>query len=371
MYFKIITTLMLFFVYELSLANIEQAVTGLMREYNIPGAAVCVLDHGKTSIHTFGITNKINNHPVTEQTIFEIGSITKILTALLFVVTSNNPDQINEYLVKYCPELNKNEYLRKITFADLLTYTSGLGFELPKDIDNKSKWYKYLLQWRPIYQIGSKWQHSNVAIGLVGEALEYKFNASIGNLYVKHILQPLKMKPLHQYYLAKGYKKNNEPANYNPELFLASDGIRASIKDMSCILNLAAGLPNQPKKLQEAMRITQTPIFDVGDKQQGLVWRINSLNNKNLLTESKNMSFDPLDIKPIPKLQQLYNPNKLMDKTGATDGFRAYIGVIPETKTGIVVLFNKHIPKSITVGFGRKILLEDLKGNVSQQVKIN
>jgi len=364
MYFKIITTLMLFFVYESSLANTEQAVTGLMREYNIPGAAVCILDHGKTSISTFGITNKINNHSVTEQTIFEIGPITKIFTALLFVVTSNNPNQINEYLVKYYPELSKNEHLSKITFADLLTYTSGLGFELPKDVDSKSKWHKYLLQWRPIYQIGSKWQYSNVAIGLVGEALEYKFDASIGNLYVKHILQPLKMKPLRQYYLAKGYKKNNEPANYNPGLFMSSGSIRASITDMSCMLNLAAGMPNQPKKLQEAMRITQTPIFDVGDKQQGLIWQITSLKNKNLITDSKNMSLGPLDIKPIPKSQQVYNPNKLMDKTGATDGFRAYIGVIPETKTGIVILFNKHIPKGAIVNLGRKIILEDLKGNV-------
>lgn len=354
---------MLFFVYEPSLANTQQAVTDLMREYSIPGAAVYILDHGKTSISTFGVANKDNSDPVTEQTIFEIGSITKLFTALLFVVTSNNPDQINEYLVKYYPELSKNEYLSKITFTDLLTYTSGLEFELPKTVDSKSKWHKYLLQWRPIYQIGSKWQYSNVAIGLVGEALEYKFDASIGNLYVKHILQPLKIQPLRQYYLAKGYKKNNEPANYNPGFFMSSGSIRASIKDMSCILNLAAGLPNQPKKLQEAMRVMQTPIFDVGDKQQGLIWQINSLKNKNLLTESKNMSFGPLDVKLIPKLQQAYNPNKLMDKTGATDGFRAYIGVIPETQTGIVILFNKHIPKGVMVNFGRKILLEDLKGN--------
>lgn len=365
MCFKIITTLMLFFVYRSSLANIEQSMANLMREYQIPGAAICTLDHGKTSIHTFGITNKINNHPVTEQTVFEIGSITKIFTALLFVVTSSDPDQINEYLIKYYPELNKNAYLSKITFADLLTYTSGLGFGMPRDVNNKSQWRKYLLQWQPTYPIGSKWQYSNAAIGLVGDALEYKFNTSIGNLYVKHILQPLKMKPLYQYYLAQGYKENNEPARYSPGLFVSSGDIRSNIKDMSYVLNLAAGLSSQSKKLQEAMRTTQTPQFDVeGSKQQGLIWQIHSLKNKNLLNEPKNVVLGPLNIKPISKSQQIYDPNKLMDKTGATDGFKAYIAVIPETKTGIVILLNKYIPNGAIVNLGRKIILEELKGDV-------
>jgi len=133
---------------------------------------------------------------------------------------------------------------------------------------------------------------------------------------------------------------------------------------MSYVLNLAAGLPSQSKKLQEAMRTTQTPQFDVEGKQQGLIWQIHSLKNKNLLNEPKNVVLGPLNIKPISKSQQIYDPNKLMDKTGATDGFKAYIAVIPETKTGIVILLNKYIPNGAIVNLGRKIILEELKGDV-------
>ena len=362
MYVKIATVLMLFFVHRAGLASLDQTVATLMREYQIPGAAIYALDHGKASTYLFGVANKINNHPVTEQTIFEIGSLTKIFTALLLAVTSSNPDQTDDRLVKYYPKLSKNDYLKNLTFADLLTFTAGMVFELPKDINSSNKWHKYLMQWQPAYPVGTKWQYSNPAIGLAGEALEYKFNASIGDLYVTYILQPLKMKPLYQYYLAKGYQENGEQADYNPALLEGTTGMRANIKDMSYILNLAANLSGQPKKLQEAMHVTQIPRFNVGDWQQGLVWQIHALKNKNLLNTPKDAAIGPLEAKPVPKAQQIYNPNQLIDKAGATSGFRSYIVVIPATKTGLVILLNKYIPTGALVNCGRKILLEDLKG---------
>ena len=50
--------------------------------------------------------------------------------------------------------------------------------------------------------------------------------------------------------------------------------------------------------------------------------------------------------------------NKLIDKTGATEGFRAYMAVIPSKQLGIIVLLNKYISNGAIVNAGRKIIFE-------------
>src|SRR3990170_4016085 len=125
--------------------------------------------------------------------------------------------------------------------------------------------------------------------------------------------------------------------------------MKTNVQDMSTFLALAIGLPNTPPNLKQAMQDTQTPRLEVNGIEQGLVWQIHSLNDKDLLNEPEKTNLGPLPAKWLPKNQPVFNANKLIDKTGATTGFRAYIAVIPSQHRGLVILLNKYIPNGAIV----------------------
>lgn len=349
--------------------SVITTITKLMRQHQIPGAAVAIIDHNKSYIYVFGVADKTNNAPITKETIFEVGSITKLFTALLFIINTGSQNELNNSLTKYCPEFSKNQYLQKVTLEELLTHTSGLPFRLPENITTIDQAQDYLLKWQPANAIGTQWQYSNVGIGLVGILLQNKNCVPINELYRKYILKPLNMAPIglevdkkFQAYLAHGYMENGNAAPYffnTNGLFPSAGDIRASIKDMSRFLAVAIGLPPKvPLNLKQAMQDTQTPRLEFGGIQQGLVWQIHSLEDNTLLNEPEKMNMGPLPVKWLPMNQQVFDGNKLIDKTGATMGFRAYIAVIPGKQLGIVILLNKYISNGAIVNAGRKIILK-------------
>lgn len=141
-------------------------------------------------------------------------------------------------------------------------------------------------------------------------------------------------------------------------LFASAGAMKASIQDMSYFLGAAVGLPGTPNNIQKAIRFCQTPRVQVGETQQALAWQVNTLDNKNqLLHAPDNMNLNSMPVKWLPKSQQQFKPNTLIDKTGATYGFRAYIAVIPGQQSGVVILANRYVSNGAIVNTGRKILL--------------
>lgn len=343
--------------------SIKSLINELMQKYQIPGAAIAVRDHDKTNIYVFGKTNKKSNKPITLETPFEIGSIGKTFTALLCSLDLKNLD---ENLIKYYPEIAKNKFLKDITFEDLLTHTSGLPFNPPKNLTTKKRLQNYLLNWKTnnFFQ----WQYSNLGIGLAGIGLEKKNYKHIDELYKKYILNQLdmphtKVENLASSYYLQGHTKYGKKSRIicQTKIFKnlpAAGLIESNIQDMSKFLDASIGLKNIPDKIKKAIQNTQTARIETENFQQGLGWEIHSLDNQ--LNKLEKLSLGPIPAKQIPKNLQKYDPNKLIDKTGTTDGFKSYIAVIPGRKQGVVILLNKIIPHSVILKTGRKILFEKL-----------
>ncbi|HBC71863.1 MAG TPA: hypothetical protein DEG23_00745 [Coxiellaceae bacterium] len=350
---------------------VTKTTVRLMKKHKIPGVAIAIIDHNKSYTYVFGVANNANNTPITNKTIFEVGSITKLFTALLFTKTAGSLNiQLNDTLTEYFPELNKNQFLHKVTFEKLLTHTSGLPHNAPETIAKSYQVLDYLLHWEPINAIGTRWQYSNIGIGLVGMILQNKSHRTINQLYKEQILEPLGMNPIGVEIdknflpeLAQSYLEDGKTApNFfdTQEPYPSAWGLKASIKDMSCFLRAAIGL-NISQDLRQAMQNTQTPRLMVGNMQQGLVWRIHSIQNKTLLYEADKMDLGLLPIKWLSKKQQVFCANKLIDKTGAHNGFRSYIAVIPSKQLGIVILLNKSISLGLITNVGRKIIFSKNK----------
>lgn len=107
-------------------SNTEMNIQSLIQEYvdgsGAVGAAVGFIDNGKVQFYTYGKKSVNGDKPISEDTIFEIGSITKVFTTLAFAdMAERGSVRLDDPVEKYLPEINK-----KISLLQLASHTSGL-----------------------------------------------------------------------------------------------------------------------------------------------------------------------------------------------------------------------------------------------------
>lgn len=349
---------------------VEQTVTAWMKQNQVPGVSMQVYDHGKAQAYYFGVADISTKKPVDQNTIFEVGSFTKLFTALLLAQQVNlKKITLSDPAADHLQGITTNATFKKITLENLATHTAGLPFK-PDTIYDYGSLIKYLAHWQPAAPIGTQWAYSNMSIGMLGLALEQVTHKNLNQMYRSNILLPLGMqsigitvpkKIINNY--AQGYDKDNKPVVRDSIGFFAAAGdMKLSAYDSQLFLRAALGLSNN-ESINAAMQLTQTPFFNVADWQQGLGWVIHCdpmHQKQKLLSPSKEMNRGPLKAVAVAANQQTYNGNCLIDKTEGTEGFRGYIVVIPNQKSGVVILTNRYVPDGEITKLGREILFSKL-----------
>ena len=64
-------------------ARVQQAANAVMQQYAIPGLVIAISNNGQQHFYSFGVASKTTQTPVTPDTLFEMGSISKLFTATL------------------------------------------------------------------------------------------------------------------------------------------------------------------------------------------------------------------------------------------------------------------------------------------------
>jgi len=346
--------------------QIQQKLSIFMQKNNIQGAAVELYVNGNLYEQYNGYADETKKDPVIRKTIFEIGSISKIMTSLLFAQEYDWAKMaLDDPVTKYVKALPAA--FNKISLRDLATHTSGLPFDPPGNVTTSAELKDYLNHWTPAAR--NQWRYSNTGSSLLGMALEFSTESDYGDLYRRHILNPLQMvngvtvpKSLTKYY-AQGYDQAGKPvAHVGGGIVSSAYGIKASVADMQKFLSAAIGLPGTPPRVFYPMRLTQSMFLKKNNNEyQGLAWQLHPIRNKTDINELRNAADHPDQIKNPVMIEEIYqrpvySDNLMMDKTGMTEGFSAYIAVIPARKSGIVVLANKHIPDSAMIKLAREML---------------
>jgi beta-lactamase class C len=360
-------------------AKLDQEMTTFMQQNGIPGAAIAVYEQGVTHTYTYGVANKITQKPITTNTLFEVGSITKLLTTLLIAEGAGPvvPQQesktvpasfnLGNTVPRYLPAYSQNPAFSQVTLLELATYSAGLPFNLPNDITTNGQIITYLNKWVPPYPVGSQWQYSNMSIGALGAVLQSQYHQPIAMVYQKMIFHPLQMyssglllSAQEKMKLAQGYSDLGEPVSPTLHMLFPSAGaLKSDITDMSHFLRAAVDGSNCNFDIKRGMEIAQTPRAVLPDGvMQGMAWQLTSLNDPQLMQSPQNMNFGPLPLTWLPPEKQQFDPHWLIDKTGATDGFRAYIAVIPAQQKGVVILVNRYVTNGVIVNFGRQLLMQ-------------
>jgi CubicO group peptidase (beta-lactamase class C family) len=356
--------------------TIDRAILPMMQQYGIPGMAVGITIDGKRYFHEYGVAYKETRQPITSESLFEIGSISKTFTATLAsqAQVKGNLSMLDN-ASSHLPALRGSSF-DHISLLNLATHTSGgLPLQVPGDIDNADQLMDYFKYWPPLQAAGTVRTYSNPGIGLLGMIAAKSMRLTFDDAIEKTLFPALGMR--HSYlrvppgqvrHYAQGYTKNDEPIRLSKGL-LASEayGVKSSTVDMIRFIeaNLQANLQASElrSELQRALFDTHTGHFQAGGMTQALVWERYPypVALKQLLAgNSDAMVYQATPTTGLsPEAQQSQQPAPAwINKTGATNGFAAYVAFVPSKKMGIVILANKNYPAAERVTAAYRILTE-------------
>ncbi|TAG90116.1 MAG: DUF3887 domain-containing protein [Bacteroidetes bacterium] len=322
--------------------KIEQVAQNYLSNPKTVGLSIGIIKNGKMQFYHYGETKKNNAKLPDNNTLYEIGSVSKTFTALLLAqavenkkTTLNTP--INTYLPKNIPSLEYNN--KKITLENLANHSAGLP-RLPDNLLNnpntistnpyknytEKDLFDFLEKYKLTKEILKQYEYSNLGFGLLGTILEKINKKTYEEQIISQICKPLNMqntkitlneKDKNQYF-AQGYdEESNAVSSWEFQSLAGAGAIRSNVEDL---LNYVSAYLNPPKKMANAMNLTQKLTFEFGQNKVGLGWHIIKIKE-----------------------------NEVWQHAGGTAGFRSVAAFCPTTKNAIVVLSNDT--DEVNIGF--------------------
>ncbi|MGV1927758.1 class C beta-lactamase [Agrobacterium tumefaciens] len=344
----------------------DAAIKPVMEKNGIPGLAVGISVDGENHVFTYGVMSKTTGQPVTPQTLFELGSISKTFTVTLSTYAETQGKlSLSGKVEDYLPSM-KGKPFGDVTLMHLGTHTAG-GFPLqvPDNVKTEPQLLAYLKAWKPAYKAGTHRTYANPSIGMLGyvtaKAMGQSYDSAMQDvlfpaLGLKNTFTVVPKAKMADY--AQGYKRTGEPARMTPAI-LSSEayGVRSTATDMIRFVNANMGLEKLDGKLQQAIANTHTGYFSVGAMTQDMIWEQYAYPAA-LKTLIETNSGALLKTVPVSEVSPPIKPrgDVFINKTGSTNGFGAYVAFIPEQKLGIVILANKNYPNEDRVAVAYEIL---------------
>jgi CubicO group peptidase (beta-lactamase class C family) len=268
-------------------------------------------------------------------TLFDIGSVTKVFTALLLAdMASKGEVKLDDPVVRYLPAGSvrlPERGGRRISLLDLATHTSGLPLRpgnLPsKDPRTPYAGYTVPMLYRALsslgleHDIGSRYQYSNLGYGLLAQALAQRGGQPFAELLRRRITSPLGMEDTGMgpaasqgSRLATGYDARLQPEpHWDFGALEGAGGLRSTANDLLKLLEAALGMHASP--LAAALKLAQQTRRPGADAASAaaLGWNVDTGGAHTLIW-----------------------------KNGSVGGFRSFIGYDPSAGTGVVALANAH-----------------------------
>jgi serine-type D-Ala-D-Ala carboxypeptidase/endopeptidase len=269
--------------------------------------------------------------PIDDQTLFEIGSITKAFTGILLAeMAARGEVRLDQKVAELLPagtnvpERNN----RAITLADLSTQSSGLprlpGNMQPANPRNPyadytpAQMYRFLADHQLRRDPGAQYEYSNLGVGLLGHALALRGETSYEALLRDRVLAPLQMDntgitltPAMRARMSEGHDGAGSVVPLWDLPTLAGAGaLRSSLRDM---MKLASALVSPPPTaVGRAITQSLAPRFTANSSLSiGLGWHRVVLGGDTVVFHN-----------------------------GGTAGFRTFIGMNVRTRTAVVLLTN-------------------------------
>ncbi|HBK5917494.1 TPA: beta-lactamase [Vibrio alginolyticus] len=335
---------------------VDECAKGLINEYDIPGLAVAVTIDGKRYFYNYGLADVSKGSLVTNDTIFELGSISKTFAATLTGYAQEKGKlDMDDKVKDYIPEL-ENSALGNTKLVNVATYTAGgLPLQFPSEVTNDAEMMQYYKTWKPEYEAGTKRKYSNPSIGLFGYIGALSMKSDYTEMMETVILPELGMTntfvdvpkdKLNNY--AFGYSSEGKPVRVNPGILDAQAyGIKSTSLDMLQYIEANMGQAQLNTDIENALERTHTKYFDTDTFTQAVGWEGYDYPVSLSQLLKGNSSDVILKAKPVQASESgTLGRDVWYNKTGSTGGFGAYVAYVPSEKIGIVILANKNYPNA-------------------------
>lgn len=334
--------------------QLQGTVHAFMQQYDVPGVAIAMTVDGTDYYATYGVSSRTTQAKIDKNTLFEIGSISKTFTATLAAYAQvNHKLSLMDHPSKYLPEM-KGHPFDTVTLLNLATHTAG-GFpmQMPEDVKSAAQVTAYFQAWKPQYPAGTKCTYANPSIGMLGlitaKSMHVPFRKAMEGILLPRLALPntyLYVPPGKQALYAQGYDENNVPVRMTPgALWEPTYGIKTTAKDLLRFVEINLGLIEVQPALRQAIEDTHTGYFKLGDMTQDLVWEqipYPTTQSGLLTNSSQKVIYESNAVEALtPPLQP--QQDVLINKTGSTRGFGAYVAFNPSDRIGIVLLINRNI----------------------------
>jgi D-alanyl-D-alanine carboxypeptidase len=318
---------------------VDDYIRGQMEDHRIPGVALAVIQNGNTiKTAAYGLADLEENVPVSTNTVFEIGSITKQFTAAGILLLQQEgkllvDDKINKYLESI------PEWWTNITIRHLLTHTSGIknytglsGFELSRHL-TQERFIDEIAKQRLDFQPGTSWKYCNTGFNLLGFIIENVSGTNYWAYMENKVFHKLGMTATTDRrpsaiipHRAHGYEQTNHVAinrDYDLTDVFSAGAIVSTVGDLA---RWNAGLDGDHllKAGTKAQMWTAAKLNDGKATKYGFGWFIDSVE------QHKNIGHG-----------------------GSTSGFSASIQRFPDDKLAVIVLTNTD--EQIATSLAKKI----------------
>ncbi|MCD6066193.1 MAG: beta-lactamase [Bacteroidetes bacterium] len=304
------------------------------------GLIIGLYDKGKRSIYRYGETEKGSGTIPAYSTLFQIGSITKVFTGILFANSINNHivdslSLLSGFLPDSIPKLSYKG--KEIGLLHLATHTSAL----PREPDNlgstvtdernpfasyhENDLMMYLKNEKLKREIGKEYEYSNTGVGLLGYVLSKQRKMTYEELLIREICNKLNMNDTRTVLnedqkkrRVKSYSQGKETPDFSFDSpFTGAGAIYSSVGDMFKFIE--ANLYPEKTSIQKDLVLAQQAHKIDKYLSMGLAWDISTVtNHKETVT--------------------------VIGHSGNTMGTSSFIILSKEKKLAVVVFANSNVP---------------------------
>nr|WP_025097393.1 class C beta-lactamase [Burkholderia sp. A1] len=348
-------------------AVVDETIRPLMTEKQIPGMAVGVVVDGKAHVFNYGVASKESGRPVTNATLFELGSVSKTFTATLASLAEVDKQlSLSDKVETYLPPLSGSDF-GKVRLLDLGTHTAGgLPIQVPDDVHDEAELISYLKHWHAAHAPGTFRTYSNISIGTLGILTANRLQQDSTSLMEGRLFPGLGLKntfidvpAAREADYAQGYTAAGKPIRMKMEVVgREAYGVKSTAGDLLHFMQGNMKLIPLEASLQRAVTQTHTGYFQAGPMTQDLIWEQYPypVALKTLLTgNGPAMIFKGMKVTEI-RPPEAPRDDVWINKTGSTNGFSSYVAFVPAKRMGIVILANRSYPIEDRVAAAYRIL---------------
>jgi CubicO group peptidase (beta-lactamase class C family) len=282
-----------------NLKKVAQKIVSEMKRLSIPGVAVGIWHKGREYSDGFGVTSVEHPLPVTPDTLFQVGSISKTFTGtMLMQLAEQGKIDLDAPVRKYIKDLKLRDenIAKRVTTRHLLTHTGGWVGDYFNDFGNGddalAKMVKDVARLPQVMPLGKLWSYNNAGFNIASRVIEVVTRKTYEQAAQEMLLDPLGLTMTFFYpsdilfthrFVVGHYNEGRKTLVARPwAIGRAGNGVGgvvSTVKDLLAYARFHMGNGSRiiKRKSLEAMRVPQVSMGRRGN--MGITWFISPTDN--------------------------------------------------------------------------------------------